>query len=255
MSVLMTHFVLDAPPPKTAAQDHTRAMIENLSLRPVKLSYEEMLNRLERIGDGWHLRSEHAEGSKKRASTKAKLEGKRTHMWLFMRGDEEMGFCIAVKNGFDSSLAEKFGIAAKGTEIWKIGLYPEFSHKGYGHAFLPAVQTALMDGQHAVTSKNIPELKGSDRIYLNTRDSNNTDSRTFYAKHGWQMYGQEVFIEPGADYQELSHILVPNNPDDAGDGRSGAERRGSAGGAVAGMIEAVRRRPFLPLEALPAPSN
>lgn len=252
MTVLMTHFVLDAPPPKMASQDHTRSLHENLNLLPVKLSYDEILERLERIGDGWHLRSEHAEGTKKRASTKAKLEGKRTHVWLFMRGDEEMGFCVAVKNGFDASLAEKFGIAARGTEIWKIGLYPEYAHKGYGHVFLPGIQTTLMDGQRAVKSKDIPELKGSDRIYLNTRDSNDTDSRNFYKKHGWQLHGQEVFIEPGSEHTELSHILVPNDRDccDSEERRVGNDRRGATGGAVASIISdatGVVRRPFQPL--------
>jgi len=211
VDVVMSHFRLKAPPPEVPADIHARAMSEGLRIKPVKLSYEEILEKLKNIGDDWHLRPEHLNG--KRTRTKQKLEGARTHTWAFLRGDKEIGICIAVKKGFDSSLADKFGVAAKGTEIYKIGLYPDYQHKGYGDVFLPAIQVALMHGQGEVASAGVERLSPSEMIYLNTRDTNSTDSRNFYSNNGWSLIGQEVFRTAGEE-GALSHRLVPMEAND-----------------------------------------
>lgn len=207
-AVLMSHFILRAPPPLMRTEVYARGQAENCWIKPVKLSYDEILEQLEKIGDDWHLRPEHQ--GNKRKKTKDKLESNKTHTWLFMRGDTPIGFCIAVKNGFDSSLADKFGIAAKGSEIYKIGLFPDYQHKGYGHVFLPTIQVALLNGQGAVPSKGILPISPNDRVYLNTRDTNRTDSRAFYRANGWDMVGEETWIPQDTDISgELTHTLVP----------------------------------------------
>lgn len=207
MAVLMTHFILDAPPPGVPASEVGRIGSEKLSIEPVKLNYEQILQQLERIGDDWHERSEHKNG--RRAKTKRKLESSKTHTWFFMRGNEAIGFCVAIKQGFDDALADRFNIAAKGTEIYKIGLFPEFQHQGYGHCFIPMMQAALLNGQEAVEELGVTKVIPSDRVYLNTRDSNSTDSRHFYQTHGWKMVGEETFIDYSKEGSTLTHTLVP----------------------------------------------
>ncbi len=209
-SVSMSHFTLNAPPPPVSAAAVGRIASENLWIKPVSLPYEKILENLEKIGDHWHERPEHKNG--RRAKTKKRLESRKTHTWMFMRGDKEIGFCVAVKQGFDDSLADRYNVAAKGTEIYKIGLFPEYQHEGLGHCFLPVIQIALLDGQKAVPAENIAKVIPSERIYLNTRDSNSTDSRNFYGMHGWELRGEEVFEDSVLpQVSGLSHILVPKD--------------------------------------------
>lgn len=215
MSFIMTHFVMRAPPPDVPGEVHARSQFERLSIRPVSLSYEEMLERLKRIENGkqknvpgWHERPEHL-GSKRPKTQKILEDRSRTHTWVFMRGEEEIGFCIAVKRGFDKTLSEKFGVSSgNGTEIYKIGLYPEFTNQGYGQVFLPSVQLALFNGQTASEELGTKKLTPSELIYLNTRDTNVVDSRRFYENQGYRRVGEETWVDPHSD-EELTHKLVP----------------------------------------------
>ncbi len=205
---LMTHFIMEAPPPAVPHDSLARAGSENLWIKPVKATYDVILDNLEKIGDGWNLRSEHQDKNK-RERTKSKLEGKRTHCWYFMRGEEAVGFCIAIKAGFDSSLSDKFGLSARNSEIYKVGLFPEHQHNGLGHVFLPMVQGALLNGQAAVPSRSVQEIKPSDKLYLNTRTTNSTDSRDFYKKLGWTLRGEDRWVNPISEGTQLSARPIP----------------------------------------------
>lgn len=206
-TVLMTHFIMKAPPPHVTSAILERAMTEKLNVIPFKPDYEEFLKRCEKVGDGWHLRSEHLDINKVNR-TRARLQSAKSAMWLFMKDDEEIGFCVAVKDGFNG-ISEKFNIAGQnGTEIYKVGLYPEHTHKGYGQLFLPTIMSKLLKGQRADNQRGIKAVKPSDIIYLNTRDSNNVDSRDFYRRLGMQLVGNEQWIEPGSEATELDYELV-----------------------------------------------
>lgn len=200
---LMTHFIMKAPPPSVPSEINARGMSEGLRIQALKPDYELMLRELEKIGDGWHLRDEHTDPVKRLKSQKI-LEGNKTSIWHFMRGDTPIGFCCAVKKGFGGDLeriAGRFNSAtthdddrvnpAKGVEIYKVGLYRDFVGKAYGFNFLPAVQHALLVGQQAVECADILEIKPSEFIYLNTRLTNAVDSREFYSRLGYSYAGQD----------------------------------------------------------------
>lgn len=191
---LMTHFIMKAPPPSVPYDVAARGMSEGLSIRALKPDYDLILSELERIGDGWHLRDEHTSASRKE-KTKKILEGSNTSIWHFMRGNEAIGFCVAVKKGFGSEhvrVSERFGLEAKkGAEIYKVGLYRPFIGSGYGHNFLPAVQAALLSGQEGVEQEGIKPITPNEFIYLNTRKTNLVDSTTFYKTLGYQWAGEE----------------------------------------------------------------
>lgn len=211
---LMTHFIMKAPPPEVPSEVHARAMSEGLWIAPVKLSYDEFTKELEKIGDSWHLRDEHT-NSNKTPKTQKIIEGKHTSIWQFMRGQEPIGFCCAVQKGFGGEferISERFGLEArKGSEIYKVGLYPDFVGQGYGHVYLPAVQIALLHGQNAVESEGIPKVPPSDFIYLNTRLSNRVDSRSFYQRLGYSNAGDERW--PMSPFERPATPIVESNPD------------------------------------------
>jgi len=232
MTTLVSHFVMIAPPPEVPSEVHARAMSERLSLMPVKLNHEEIRSQLQLIGDDWHMRPEHTD-SKRIKATKKTLESARTHTWFFMRGDQQIGFCCTVKGGFDRSLVEKFGIASDDTtEIYKVGLHREYTSKGLGKVFLPAIQTALFDGQIEIPDEGIKAVKPSEAIYLNTRDSNTVDSRGFYSRLGYKAVGQEQIIEAGSN-KELGFQFVPAPGDEQNNG-------------VQATQAPIRRRPLSP---------
>lgn len=202
---LVTHFIMRAPPPSMPSETATRGTLLGVRLKPVKLDYDGVLQKLEEAGDGWQLRDEHT-NPKRQSKTKALLEGKRTSIWEFALGDspDPIGFCIAVKRGFGSDLqriTDNFNAATedqanwlnpeKSTEIYKVALYRDYIGDKLGYNFLPAVQGVLLTGQAAVPEQGIEELKPSDYIYLNTRKTNLIDSRGFYQNLGYKKVGSE----------------------------------------------------------------
>ena len=213
-TTLMSHFILRAPPPSVSIDVADKISEHNLYLRPFKPSYEQVLEELEKIGDDWHLRFEHI-NPKAQARSREKLEGKKASSWHFMKGDLVMGFCIAVREGFNGKMETVAPMNQldheDGTEIYKVGLYPEYTGKnskeGYGHAFLPLVQKALLDGQQ-VKDNELLTIEHSDFIYLNTRpDTNTVDSRNFYKILGYEDAGEESWKIPTEEFNRMNEQL------------------------------------------------
>lgn len=65
-------------------------------------------------------------------------------------------------------------------EIYKIGLFAEYTQNGYGHYFLNKVVSYLFDN------------KKYDAIYLDTRDTNHTGIFKFYERNGFSFFYQET---------------------------------------------------------------
>ena len=204
---LMAHFLMHAPPSGVPTDVLSRTSNENLYISPVHPNYDQILAELEKIGDNWHLRDEHL-NPKRREKTRQKLEGENTSAWHFMRGDLAIGFCVAVKGGFNGELeriAERNQLEGDdGAEIYKVGLYPEYTNQAYGHSYLPLVQAALLNGQQPEDESFV--ISPSDFIYLNTRpDVNHVDSRNFYIQLGYQDAGEESWTIP---QEEFKHVVA-----------------------------------------------
>ncbi len=210
ITTTMVHFLMSHPLPSMPMDVVDRISNFNLYLEPLKLSYDEILGELKKIGDDWHLRDEHVNPIKKQR-TQNKLESDLTSSWHFKRGDLTMGFCVAVKTGFNGELestADRYGLdPSEGTEIYKVGLYPEFTNKGYGHSFLPLIQSALMKGQKS----DNPDfcIEPSDFIYLNTRpDSNAVNSVNFYKTLGYKESGVIEWPIPTEEFNRMNKERV-----------------------------------------------
>lgn len=226
MTVLMTHYRRTAPNlkkgenlfPDVPQEILSRVTTENLRVERVKLDYDHFLKRLSQVGktkkedgDRWHLRSEHVDMNKVNR-TRLRLQSSKSSLWLFMKGDEEIGFCCAVKGGFNGQSEKYMRAEDNGTEIYKIALYDEYTRQGYGRIFVPTVATNLFNGASRDTEKDLKKVHSSDLIYLNTRDSNYVDSGPFYNTLGFEVAGEETFLELGSGNSQLTHKLVPKQP-------------------------------------------
>lgn len=194
--VLMTHFLMEAPPPSIPPETMAQGLSEGLGVRAVKPTHEQIKRELERIGDGWHLRDEHVNPDRVE-KTRALLEGTKTSAWQFTQNGKPIGFCVAVKGGFcgeHTRISERFNLhSRRGAEIYKVGLYPEYTGRGYGHIFLPTVQIALLNGQEGVKDQDIRSITPNEFIYLNTRETNRINSVPFYKSLGYDWAGEERF--------------------------------------------------------------
>lgn len=66
----------------------------------------------------------------------------------------------------------------KTVEIYKVGLFPEYTGRQYGRYFLPAVFEEL--------------FRTNDNIYLNTRSTNHAGVIPFYNGLGMHVFAQET---------------------------------------------------------------
>ncbi len=192
----MPHFTAVAPPPTTSNEILRKVAHMKLNVIRVKPDYEDFLESCKKVGDDWHLRPEHTLPHKVNA-TRKRLESAKTVMWKFMQDDEEIGFCCAVKDGFDHHI-DKFipRGSASGAEIYKIGLYEDYTGNKYGYVFLPIVMGDLFEGLAVDKNKKLKAFPGSDIIYLNTRSTNHIDSAPFYLSQGWTQVGEDRWILP-----------------------------------------------------------
>ncbi len=137
---------------------------------------------LEKVGRpyGWHLRREYHQ-PKSVAEISEVLKDPRSRRYSFWSGNKEVGGTIIANVEKDvGRIFEKAhdndgvpiiepALAAKTIEIYKIGLFPEYTKRGWGKHFLPQVLTALFNHE----SK--PEV-----VYLNTRNTNHNGVIGFY---------------------------------------------------------------------------
>ena len=98
-----------------------------------------------------------------------------SRLWLFKKDQEDIGFCqVAGVEDLRGLFNRVSGIA----EIYKIGLFPEFTGKGLGRGYVSCVAREL--------------FKTHETIYLNTRNSNAVNAVPFYKRLGFEVIKTEI---------------------------------------------------------------
>lgn len=155
---------------------------EPFSIKPVQTNYD-MFALLTRIVGGpydWHKRREYHDDTEYQA-IKSVIEDEKSRLWLFMHENEIIGYCQAANVESGSSLSSVFSGASENisvAEIFKIGMFPEYTGKKLGQMFVPAVLREL--------------LTEHDAVYLNTRDTNHNQVVTFYQGLGLSILKTET---------------------------------------------------------------
>lgn len=107
---------------------------------------------------------------------KQRIENTSAHLYLFKKGGRTIGFCQTLKC---PERADAIGVKGKEvTEIYKVGLFPEYRGKGMGHFYVASVLSEI--------------FKGDNIVYLNTRDNNAVNSVNFYRRMGLKVAATET---------------------------------------------------------------
>jgi len=140
-----------------------QALQEPFSLKQVRTDYD-MFALLTRIVGGpydWHKRREYHEDAEYKAM-KGAIEDGKSKLWLFMHEHEIIGYCQAANIEQAASLSSVFGKAAENSkiaEIFKIGLFPEYTGKRLGQVFVPAVlRELLVESDACPSSKHLAQV-------------------------------------------------------------------------------------------------
>lgn len=144
-------------------------------------SYRDLKAILEKVGGpyGWDRRKEYQDPANI-DRLKQCLRQPESARYSFWAGNEVVGGAIVanIEEGLSRiyRLAREKGakdvdpsMAARSIEIYKIGLFPEHTDKGWGRHFLPQLLMQLFNNE------NKPEV-----VYLNTRSTNHTGVLKFY---------------------------------------------------------------------------
>ncbi len=107
---------------------------------------------------------------------KQRIENTSAHLYLFKKGGRTIGFCQTLQC---QERADAIGVKGKEiTEIYKVGLFPEYCGKGMGHFYVASVLSEI--------------FKGDNVVYLNTRDNNTVNSVNFYRRMGLKIVATET---------------------------------------------------------------
>lgn len=164
-----------------------------LSLKRVDTDHEMFYLLMRIVGGpyGWHRRMEYHDATAHEELVEV-LSQPDSRLWLFKWGHETVGFCCAAN--VEPSLVEIFQAKAGAnehaptvSEIYKIGLFNEFTGHGWGRAFLGKVFAAL--------------FADCDAVYLNTRSTNHDKVVPFYESVGMRV----------AHAEECEDDLLPPN--------------------------------------------
>ncbi|MCB1783066.1 MAG: GNAT family N-acetyltransferase [Alphaproteobacteria bacterium] len=157
---------------------------------------EDFLYYLQRVGGkyGWDKRKKYQKDNMD--AVRAFVERPGTCLYVFAIDGKQAGFALVTRidNNHEQQPLEK-GIMKpqaietyrqqKGlpdgyspVEIYKIGLFDEFTNQGYGNYFLQRLMKTLFE-------------KGKGIVYLDTRDTNHEGVLRFYAQNGVDVFYQE----------------------------------------------------------------
>ncbi len=159
------HFLISKEDARPAAP-----LKEGWSFQEVQPDYECFINLLKKVGGpyGWDRRPRYHNN---RAFWESRLAAPETRMFLFMDAGKPVGYCLT--GSAKEDLSSKFHCAARDEsliEIENFGLFPEFTQKGYGPAFLQAMFDELFtDHGH---------------VYLSSRSTNGPNVVPFYQSGG-----------------------------------------------------------------------
>ncbi|GEM_PF-2061615 len=185
-------------------------------------NFKDLQDLVERVGRPykWHLRQEYNERASVREITK-ELKQPTSKRFSFWSGKKEVGGAIIaniepdVGRIFAKAHDEKRPIdldpsmADRSIEIYKIGLFPEYTKRGWGRYFLPDLLGKLFDD----ASK--PEV-----VYLNTRDSNHSGVIKFYTGFNMNVIHARSFpndLISEEEYQtRKSGMMRPGRKNDGG---------------------------------------
>lgn len=227
---LKTCFYLSSSQSQVMDVESAQRLVDlELKINPIKYSYAELLKKFEEVGDDWHERDEHKNG--RRSISEKILEGRRTYNWEITSGKTPIGFCCAVKKGFNSDLetmVHNFSEAAQlrpndGMEIYKVALFRDYTNKKIGRTIFPMIHDRIFRGQAElidVSGKTIPTLKPSKFIFLsstigpkfnaNSFEGNLVDSRPHYKRLGYSRVAEHKFtIHAPFSQKELNNNSVP----------------------------------------------
>lgn len=187
---------------------------------------EDFLYYLHRVGNlyGWHLRKEFQETNK--PYIEQVMAQEETRLYVFKKRvseaqdngeppeDKTVGFCLmtaipplpedVAKPVFEGEgansleavdrfkMSRRLEANSRAIEINKIGLFDEYTGKGYGNFFL----AKILDIQFNREGHNI--------VYLNTRDTNHAGVGKFYQKNGIDnFYSETLFNDLVDDAPEI----------------------------------------------------
>ena len=140
-------------------------------------NYERFMWLLKKVGaqSNWDKRTAYF-NSQSIKQLKDILRLSTSHLWLFKKGNKDIGFC-QIANA--ENLTGLFNNASGISEIYKIGLFPEYIGKGLGKGYISSVIKETFKKQ-------------AHTIYLNTRDTNVVNSVPFYQRLGFQVIKTET---------------------------------------------------------------
>jgi ribosomal protein S18 acetylase RimI-like enzyme len=155
----------------------------DLSLKRVSSNYEMFFLLLRIVGGpyGWHRRREYHDEFSLDDLIRV-LKDRKSRLWLFKWGRETVGYCCAasVEPDLSGLFAAHAGSAPppqRIAEIYKIGLFDEYTGHGWGKVFLPQVFERL--------------FRDHDAVYLNTRSTNHGKVVPFYESLGMRVIHRE----------------------------------------------------------------
>ena len=182
---------------------------------------EDFLYQLQRVGKqyGWDKRRKYQ--PEHRAELDEMIARPDTRLYIFKVDSQDAGFCLMtgivppktqsqgiVKEDALNIFRKMNNVArdAKPVEIYKIGLYDEFTGKGLGNFFLGKILHLSF------------EREKKDIVYLDTRDTNHRGVLDFYARNGMGVFFTERLnsdlIGNPQDYAEPDdahrEVPVPN---------------------------------------------
>ncbi len=133
--------------------------------------YTNFKKLMKRVGEpsNWYLREEYQLPEKENTLKKVFNKGN-SRLWLYLSKDVVVGFCQVAQVQDLSSL---FKNTKDVVEMYKTGLFPEYTGKGFGKKYVSSVLSEL--------------FKDHDTVYLNTRNTNIVNSVPF-----WQSFGFEI---------------------------------------------------------------
>ncbi len=158
---------------------HRKDFIPAENLLPIvkeKGNYDRFIDLLTKVGEDskWDLREVYYNPLTIK-SLKQTFAKKSSSLWVFKNKDKDVGFCQTAPV---EDLTTLFNQSSGISEIYKIGLFPEYIGKGLGKSYLTSVLTEIFKNHHTV--------------YLNTRDTNVVNSVPFYQKLGFEVFKTEI---------------------------------------------------------------
>ncbi|MGH1374775.1 MAG: GNAT family N-acetyltransferase [Alphaproteobacteria bacterium] len=150
---------------------------EEMSIVEERPDLSFLMDMIERVGKDsqWSKRAEYFDPGYM-SDLKQRVESTSSHLYLFKKSGKTIGFCQTLQCQDGVVSVDEQGRPV--TEIYKVGLFPEYRGRGMGHFYVAAVLSEI--------------FKGDNVVYLNTRDSNKVNSVNFYCRMGLNVIGVET---------------------------------------------------------------